>query len=154
MIQLAFGLASLLCLIVSSLIAAEWWRLAQLAKHANQWIRVSGRILTSRAVRIVAFIDPETGPHHAWEWRVEYEYEFHGLRRGSSYDLGGNLRARSEFELRKWLDRYPEGSQTIVWLDPKAPENSVLERSLPYRLLLIAVLVGGASMILGYFAIH
>ncbi len=40
---------------------------------------------------------------------------------------------------RKWISKYPEGSEVIVYFDPQSPENSVLERKHAMNGLVMAI---------------
>jgi hypothetical protein len=109
------------------------------------WTEVPCRILSSEVVDTGAADDPYTAV-------VRFEY-VHG---GDAF-VGDRLRRRpvtsgSWAELVERVSRYPAGSDATCRLDPDEPAAAVLERSVPWMLLmfplpLVFVAVGGIGVV-------
>lgn len=118
----------------------EVWR-------AKSWTAVPGRIVSSKPVdRRVQ----RPGVDNGFEVRnfadVTYEFEVQGKKRkGSRVSIGEDL---GNFEVAETLIRYPAGRDVTVYVNPRNPDQAVLERDPPKNLfqilgLFIAALVAG-----------
>lgn len=89
------------------------------AWSSRNWPSADGEIITSE----VSF-DGEF--YHA-----DIFYEFvvgHSKFSGSKVSFGGDLRTDSEQIHQDIIDKYPKGSDVVVYYDPALPTNSVLEK--------------------------
>ncbi len=100
-----------------------YWNKSRLVRKSKRWPSTLGEIIESKMVRESS----DDGSHYAP--KVVYRY-FH---RGRSYEgdtvqigVGGNTGARRK--ARETVNRYPVGSQVLVYFDPENPDRSCLER--------------------------
>jgi hypothetical protein len=54
---------------------------------------------------------------------------------------------------RRWVERFPAGTEVQVWFDPADPRQAVLVRDVPPAQVTATVVVGAALVAIGLFAL-
>ena len=128
---LAFG--SLLVLILL-LIVWEGWR-------SKQWPAAVGKVVRSgigTEVRETSTQRPTTWVTHGAQ--VEYEYQVGGEKLTGSTVHVGNTRSGGPRQAQRIANRYPAGSDVLVYYNPSDPKVAVLEPGLPPGLWILAII--------------
>ena len=100
-----------------------YWNKSRLVRRSKRWPSTLGEIIESKMVR-------ESNDHgNHYHPKIVYRYS----ARGRSFEgdtvqigVGGNTGARRK--ARETVNRYPVGSQVLVYFDPGKPDRACLER--------------------------
>ncbi|MGA1203385.1 MAG: DUF3592 domain-containing protein [Planctomycetota bacterium] len=102
------------------------WPLLQ-KLDSRSWVEVPCTILSSR-LEVLPGGDGSSSP--TYRVRIEYEYEFEGSTlRGDRYDFT-NAATSGRSGKQAVVERFPVGSRRSCFVDPGAPERSVVRREL------------------------
>lgn len=115
--------------IAGSVVVWGGFELRDRARRMNAWRSVRGTVTGSAVVADGTFDDGST----AYRPRIRYKYvvaeqEYSGQRRSLiNVGVGFFLRGAAQ----RIVDRYPVGSEVIVFYDPANPGEAILERPDP-----------------------
>lgn len=116
-----------------TMMAALFWMLIiSDAREARSWPTVTGTVVTSQ---VMSQVDREGAATYGA--RVLYEYQVDDQTYQSSKITvadGTSSRSRAAEAI---VDRYPTGSEITVYYNPRVPQSSLLETSVPQPLQLI-----------------
>jgi hypothetical protein len=127
--------------------------LSTFGRKTRGFTRTPGRVLVSHVDEIPAPAE-EGGPR--FRSVIRYTYEARGRTYESEHvSVGSSAGAASSDpeEARRWVERYPAGSDVDVWFDPADPRRSVLVRGVSTPQVVAAVAIGLALIGLGIFAL-
>jgi Protein of unknown function (DUF3592) len=147
---LAFGVAALL-------VCFEGYSMARVL-DARDWVAVSGRITKSKMERHRSHsYSSQRGTRTNSKLRIEYKYSYNGkTRRGTRVNFGGlaSMLNLSGFDWSGVLKKYPQGKSVTVYVDPKRPDTSALERDFPQSAVIglgtgvtTVILIGGIFLL-------
>lgn len=145
-------LAALLLVAVGAAVVAAGLRQASRAREASGWTRTTGRVLESRVERL----EPtDEQPWERFRLVVRYAYEARGARESRQLWIGSTGLPPEDHPgaLRRWAERFPEGSEPPVWFDPADPDQAVLVRRVPRGQVAMMLAVGGALILGGLVAL-
>jgi len=94
-----------------------------LREAAKSWDSTNGKIVTSR-------VEVTGGEHTTVSPHIVFEYEVYGQSYSSSQIKAGDLHwasytSRAAYDI---VEKYPVGSDVVVYFDPENPALSALER--------------------------
>lgn len=141
------------CVIALILIGVSWalvlylWRSYMRAAEMDAWVEAPCRIES------ISIDDTQRNQRGMPKYllNVTYRYQWNG----QDY-LGNRLKrlpteASDPKKLKKMIERYPVGTETVCWLDPDLAENVVLKKDSKAALYTIwfpfVFIIGGAGMI-------
>lgn len=123
------------------------------ARQTRSWTATTGRILESR-VELLRAADEEGPARHAFV--IRYAYEARGRPQESDQVWIGSATASMSEDPgspRRWVERFPAGTEVQVWFDPADPRQAVLVRDVPPAQVTATVVVGAALVAIGLFAL-
>jgi hypothetical protein len=143
--------ALVLCAFGAALLATGLRQSAR-GRDTRGWTRADGRILESR----VEVHEPDENHERRFGFVIRYAYEARGVRHASEQIwIGSSAASVSEDEarIRRWVERFPEGTDVPVWFDPRDPRQAVLVQGVP-AVQVRALLAAGAVLVgVGVFAL-
>ena len=117
------------------------WRALRMAKAAQGWTRVQGRIVESRAELV------QTGEGAYYEPVVVYTYEVHGMARSArNINVTPEAAQGSRETTEERLARYPVGKTVEVLVDPADPYRTCLRTKADLDLALPIILFALAGV--------
>lgn len=101
----------------------------RLRKMQRRWLKTSGTIISSEAVRLDAHFD-WLNPRRYFRGRTVYEYVVDGVRYQSDRISFGDLHSTSNRHVAEDdADRFEPGRHVDVYYDPDVPSSAVLQPS-------------------------
>ncbi len=130
-----------LVLILRALYQRRWLRASQ------NWIAVTGKVTRAEVVAV------EASESRDYELQVSYEYAAGGsthVGRRIAFGRAGYARKK---RAQEELACYPVGESVIVWVNPDAPDDAVLDRATPNATLylVLGILLAGVAIVIGMY---
>lgn len=101
-----------------------YWKKVRLVRQSRRWPSTVGEILRSRVERV----SNDEGSHYSA--KVVYRYSARGrVYEGDTVQIGVGGDSGAKRKAKETADRYPVGSQAMVYFDPEKPDRACLERS-------------------------
>lgn len=120
--------------------AAEWNRIR--LNRAGKWMTAAGRILVSRV------IEEENDGVTDFRPEIVYRYDVDGVQyTGDRICFGGVAASSDSVQAALYVRAFPEGSQAVVFFDPRNPSASVLRRDAQPA---IRALYGAGTLLLAF----
>ena len=117
----------LLCTLYAYLIL---WKPARTVMAARDWNAVPCRIVSSEVVRV-----PVMGGRTIYKLDIRYQYSLGGRAFTSNrFDAIGDSGSGSYDAKQRTVARYPAGTVTTCYVNPKQPRHAMIDRSLPARM--------------------
>lgn len=121
-------------------------------RETRGWTRTQGRILEARVERL----EMDDRQDLRFGFTIRYGYE----ARGRPYEseqvwIGSSAASISGDEAwpRRWVERFPAGSEAPVWFDPANPRHAVLVQGIPGAQVRVLLAVGALLLAIGVFAL-
>lgn len=100
-----------------------FWKKVRLVRQSRRWPSAVGEILQSKVVRK----SNDQGSHYSA--KVVYRYSALGrVYEGDTVQIGAGGDTGAKRKAKETADRYPAGSQALVYFDPEKPARACLER--------------------------
>lgn len=116
--KLNVGITILVIGIVAFLFTGYEIGAAYKCMQAKNWTRVSGKIIESKITRT------GVGRRSRTQLHFDYQYSYQGKSYTGNQVNHGSVEGMSS---RYIVDKYPRGSQVVVYVNPKYPTDSVLD---------------------------
>jgi hypothetical protein len=134
-----------------AILLAVGLRQAARGRETRGWTRTAGRVLESR---VEASNAPDEQQGTRYGFVIRYAYEARGGRHVSEQVwIGSAAGSVSENEAwpRRWVERFPAGSEVPVFFDPADPRQAVLVQGVPASQTRVLVGVGSVLLAAGAF---
>jgi len=134
-------------IVLASLIQAGLTRRA--IRRAESWVPVKGEITRSEVVKTRSRGHGNRATYY--EARIEYDYEFEGRQyHGDTICVGGTFHTSLSRHAKERCRRFPEGANTIVYVDPQEPSDACLERG-NHASVLFLLAIAALTLVFGGF---
>jgi hypothetical protein len=146
----ALALSAFACLVLGSIGLFEYFRKRLVVTPGREWRSARGRITSSEIVSIMAPSESSKKPEPAFEWQVEFDYEWRN-QKFTSRKFGIDTQPRSQYRERlvEYTQQYKPGQNVSVFVNPDYPDSAVLKLSSGNVLLTLSVLCLIAALVLG-----
>ncbi len=131
------GVACLLLAVATLVIGVV---VTSLAKRQTNWIKTTGRVVSSEA----ALDGEEYAPF------IRYEYRWEPGSYVGTKVRSGLVRYNWRGPADRLCSRYPAGAQVSVFVNPEDPSDSVLEPGGDSALVPLLICVGGIFALVGF----
>jgi len=138
------------------LLMFSWIQSMQMARASKSWPSVSGKITSSKVMKVLESTDKKGKKHYTYPAQIKYNYTVEGQNHVGSRISFGDYSSNTPGHAEGIVKNYPAEKNVRVYYDPDFPVQAVLERRVGFGNFITVIVgilfvLGGLTLLFAFF---